>query len=149
MYESEIYRDLPHLVDTTNHALTSPKDDYYNCIAWAAGDTNAWWWPSSHPAVFWPAGVPKVATVETFSLAFAKLGYQPCANRDLDPFQEKVALYVDANGVPTHMARQLADGQWTSKIGRWHDIQHVSLEVVADGAYGKPSEFFSRHLANR
>ena len=27
------------------YQVTSPEDDRYNCIAWAAGDPKHWWWP--------------------------------------------------------------------------------------------------------
>ncbi|HEY7428267.1 MAG TPA: hypothetical protein VH682_28795 [Gemmataceae bacterium] len=29
----------------TAYRITSPASDVYNCIAWAAGETNRWWWP--------------------------------------------------------------------------------------------------------
>jgi hypothetical protein len=65
----------------TDYLVTSPQDDTYNCIAWAAHGTTGWWWPdepgrpgSSH----WPAGVPRVETLEAFRDAFATLGYVVC-----------------------------------------------------------------------
>ena len=27
------------------YQVTSPRNEAYNCIAWAAGDTTDWWWP--------------------------------------------------------------------------------------------------------
>src|SRR5437016_14583171 len=63
----------------SGYQVTSPQNDTYNCIAWAAGDTTNWWWPdepdnphSSH----WPPGVPRVETLESFRQAFATLGCQ-------------------------------------------------------------------------
>lgn len=147
MYEPEIYIDLPHLSDYSNHAVTSPKDDLYNCIAWAANDPDAWWWPSANWAVvYWPMSVPRLVTVDAFVEAFATLGYQPCSDGDLQSGLEKVVLYVDANVVPTHMARQLPSGEWTSKVGSWHDIMHVTVDVVAGGAYGKVHQFLARPI---
>jgi hypothetical protein len=52
--------------------------------------------------------------------------------RELEHGVEKVAIYVDCDGVPTHAARQLADGTWTSKLGEWEDIQHDTLEAMED-----------------
>jgi hypothetical protein len=48
-------------------------------------------------------------------------------------------LYATADGVPTHAARHLPDGQWTSKLGRWEDIEHrlPHLEGETDGAVVK------------
>jgi hypothetical protein len=35
---------FPRLSEST-FAVTSPPDRFYNCIAWAAGDTEHLWWP--------------------------------------------------------------------------------------------------------
>jgi hypothetical protein len=43
----------------------------------------------------------------------------------LEPGFLKVALY--GTGLTyTHAARQLADGKWTSKLGKGEDIEHDS-----------------------
>jgi hypothetical protein len=44
---------LPRLTPD-NHRPTSPAAIDYNCVAWAAGDTENWW----QPGVFWPAPTP-------------------------------------------------------------------------------------------
>src|SRR5262249_25482751 len=57
----------------------------YNCIAWAAGDTEHWWWPDLDPendAIFWPPGVPTEETLDAFAAAFATLGYVPCSGEE-------------------------------------------------------------------
>ncbi|HMD98104.1 MAG TPA: hypothetical protein VKM93_12350 [Terriglobia bacterium] len=36
--------DFPNL-NAGNHEITSAASRLYNCIAWAAGDTQRWWWP--------------------------------------------------------------------------------------------------------
>ncbi len=56
----------------------------YNSIAWAAGDTTAWWWPLPPDAAFWPDGIPNELTVEAFVQAFATLGYGPCDTAHFD-----------------------------------------------------------------
>lgn len=121
---------LPQLCGRT-YSLTSPKSKGYNCIAWAAGDNGRWWWPS--PVGYWPVG--NVAeTIEAFVEAFGTLGYQPCTSASLELGYDKVALYADGSR-PTHMARQLPDGRWTSKCGRLEDITH-SLADLEGGSYG-------------
>jgi hypothetical protein len=30
----------------SGYQVTSPRDEAYNCIAWAAGDTTDCWWPA-------------------------------------------------------------------------------------------------------
>ena len=89
---------------------TSSPSGKYNCIAWAAGDHHQWWWPYEHPAYYWPPGVTRVVTLESFFQAFAAIGYQHCETGDLEAGFEKVALY-SVNAKPKHAARQLLDGQ--------------------------------------
>jgi hypothetical protein len=123
---------------TTVYRVTSPKTGDYNCIAWAAGDTSDWWWPVSDPVdeqPFWPAGVVRELTLPAFVAAFVTLGYSPCAGDVLDPDAEKVAIFADGLGKPTHAARQLANGRWTSKLGKAEDIEH-DLHALDGDIYG-------------
>src|SRR6266446_484875 len=108
----------------TAYRVTSPADPDYNCIAWAAGITDDWWWPHPEPRAFWPPGVTRARTVAAFAEAFAWLGYTPCNAEEPETGYEKVALYATADSQPTHMARQLPDGRWTSKPGEQMDIEH-------------------------
>jgi hypothetical protein len=124
-------------------ALTSPQDDRYNCIAWAAGDVTRWWWPDDDS--YWPATVERVHSLDAFLAAFQTLGYQPCADASLQPGVEKIAVYGDGSG-PLHAARQLEDGSWTSKLGPYEDIRHDKLEGVVCQTYGQPVLFLQRHL---
>lgn len=70
--------------------------------------------------------------MESFVEAYAALGYTVCEDGSREPelgFQ-KIAIYVDEDGIPTHAARQLPNGEWTSKLGRAEDIQHQTLEAL-------------------
>ena len=73
--------------------------------------------------------------------AYETLGYKLCAKSDrLEDGIEKIALFGmrDSNGVePTHAARQLESGEWTSKLGDYEDIVHPSLEDVRGPIYGE------------
>jgi hypothetical protein len=115
------------------YEVTSIETTDYNCIAHAAGKDDNWWWPAPLPA-YWPQGVELEETMDSFVLAYAVEGYAVCPNqsRELENGIEKVAIYVDGAGIPTHAARQLADGAWTSKLGEWEDIQHNMLEAMED-----------------
>ena len=55
---------LPGLAGT-NYRVTSPADDGYNCIAWAATETDRWWWPDPFGAGYWPEDgvLPELAAV--------------------------------------------------------------------------------------
>jgi hypothetical protein len=110
----------------TAYQITGPPDPVYNCIAWAAGATDSWWWPIGDPEqVHWPAGVPHEETLEAVQAAFATLGHVVCDHAELEPGWEKVALYTYADGFPTHAARQLENGRWTSKLGQLERIEHA------------------------
>jgi hypothetical protein len=67
---------------------------------------------------------------------FQQKGYEVCEGAHHERDFEKVAIYVDWFGVPTHAARQYFDGIWYSKIGRNVDITHVSLNLLEGGLYG-------------
>jgi hypothetical protein len=113
--------------------VTSPPDPVYNCVAWAAGVTNDWWWPLEDPQeAHWPAGVPRVRTLEAFQAAFATLGYAVCTGEELEAGYERVAIFADALGIATHATRQLTTGRWTSKLGRGEDIEHDLRDLEGD-----------------
>jgi hypothetical protein len=124
-----------------NYRETSPASWAYNCIAWAADVTEAWWWPV--PGRFWPPGVPREESITAFVAAFATLGYHPGASADLQPGTEKVALYAIGE-TPTHAARQLPSGLWSSKLGPAIDIEHSTLDAIAGGVYGEVVAILSR-----
>jgi len=129
---------------TAGFEITSPRDPRYNCIAWAAGDTRRWWWPGEVPFSFWPAGVLREESVANFIQAFATLGYEPAASGTHDLNYEKLALFASADGVPTHMARQLAQGAWTSKLGTLEDIAHIDVSGISGSDYGEVVTFLQR-----
>ncbi len=129
-----------------NYRITSPKDSVYNCIAWAVGDTTQWWWPDPPGQEYWPAGVPREETVPAFLAAFATLGFEPGASEELEAGVEKIALFVNATGMPTHAARQLLSGRWTSKLGRGEDIEH-DLQDLTGTMYGRVAHVLS-HARN-
>jgi hypothetical protein len=108
---------------------TSPSDDNYNCIAWAAGDTRSWWWPDETGEDTWPAGVERIATVAAFQEMFATLGYAVCDSEQLEAGFEKIAIFALA-GSPKHAARQLPNGRWTSKLGHHEDIEHALHDLT-------------------
>jgi hypothetical protein len=120
----------------TKYAITSPFDDGYNCIAFAAGDTGRWWWPGDPEDSHWPEGIPRAETFEAFIRAFELLGYALCESNELEPGWEKVAIYCDAQRIPTHAARQLEDGTWVSKLGKSEDIRHEVAGLEGESPYG-------------
>lgn len=143
MSDAELQRGFPNLRHS-GYEITSPEDRGYNCIAWAAGVTDAWWWPDPWEIGYWPNGVPREETIQAFIQAFGTRGYTPCEDDSLEAAFEKIALYANA-GVPTHAARQLEDGRWSSKCGDLEDIAHT-LDGLAGTSYGQRVVTLARPL---
>lgn len=121
----------------------------YNCIGYAAGRTDAYWWPDDYPepdSDYWPAGIPREETLEAFTALYESLGYAVCGDGSPEKGFEKVAIYVK-DGKPTHAARQLANGHWTSKLGPMQDIRHETPEAVSGPCYGNAARFLRRKAA--
>jgi len=136
-------RNWPNL-KPENFTRTSPDTIDYNCAAWAAGDTERWWWPApDDPEAYWPDAVAKTSTLDAFEAAYATLGYEKCEASELEPGFERVAVYAP-NGKPLHVARQLPSGHWTSKLGNLEDIEHSSLEDLEGPFYGYPELFLRK-----
>jgi hypothetical protein len=130
----------------TGYQVTSAPDSVYNCIAWAARHTDAWWWPDPDGYDYWPPAIVRERTLDAFMHAFATLGYAPCSDGSFEVGWEKVAIYATDEG-PAHMARQLASGAWTSKLGPDDDIEH-SLDGLANSVYGSVVQFLRRSTAH-
>ena len=63
-----------------------------------------------------------------------------------EPGWEKVALYAAADGTPTHAARQLSGGRWSSKFGRAQDVEHA-LRALEGADYGTVVRILRRQVA--
>jgi len=129
--------DFPRLTPD-NHRVTSPPTTDYNCIAWAADDTERWW----EPGVYWPIPATGYGP-DALEAAFAALGFEPCPDGTDEAGWVKVALYA-AGAFATHAARQLPGGTWTSKLGRREDIEHDTADAVAGGVYGEVFRYLRR-----
>jgi hypothetical protein len=89
---------------------------------------------------------PREETVAGFIKAFGQLGYVVCDTGELESGYERLAIYADESGTPTHMARQLTSGRWTSKLGELEDIEHLTLEQLSGSDYGQAVQFLKRKL---
>lgn len=136
MSAKEIEQDFPNLKEGVNFELTSIKDYRYNCIAWAGGDSKQWWEPSGWKTHFWLHNDLSY-TLESYVKVFNILGYkEESDSSELESDFEKVALFVDADGLPSHAARQKDNGLWMSKLGEDEDIEHNTLESLEGVWYG-------------
>lgn len=110
-----------------SYQITSPSTPDYNCIAWGVEEDDRWWDPTD-PDEYWPEGVPRELTLAAFVQVYQAFGYAPCESFELELGFQKLAIYTkpdgQPDGQPTHVARQLPSGRWTSKMGRLEDIEH-------------------------
>ena len=125
----------------SQYKITSPSTIKYNCIAWAVGDDSRWWW-HTHGG-YWPEDVPRQHTLDAYTEVFRRIGFEICEDalsksaREFESGWEKIAIYAKGDGRPTHVARQLPNGAWTSKLGKTEDIQHENPDDVGGAAYGE------------
>jgi len=128
---------FPNLA-ATGYRVTSEKDSRYNCIAFAAGDENRKWDPAGLPlpGYYWPSGADRGSGPESLKSAFEAIGFELCANGELESGFEKVAIYVDSDDCWSHAARQLESGEWCSKLGNEEDIRHRTATCFGGSIYG-------------
>jgi hypothetical protein len=120
----------------------------YNCIAFAIGDEKQWW---EHGArlCYWPPGIQRGDNLESWIKVFEDHGYSKTDDRSAEPKCEKVAIYVDLDMLPTHVAKQLPDGRWKSKLGKGHDIEHDTVDVLEGDQmdeYGIVAQYLKRNV---
>ncbi|MEY2493853.1 MAG: hypothetical protein QOJ45_345 [Verrucomicrobiota bacterium] len=145
---------LPHLEALFPNLLpdkyekTSEPDPRYNCIAWAADDNLRWWEPVGMAPYYWPPNVPLEYTLASYIEAFEQLGYEKCDDGKYTPGIEKIAIYVDRHGAPSHAARQRGPLKWTSKLGEMEDIDHATLDELVGNRYGNVAQFLRRRLGH-
>jgi hypothetical protein len=134
MSREDMERVFPGLANS-GYSITSPETVEYNCIAWAAGDAQRWWEPDPFYISYWPPGVTRKYSLEAYIEAYESLDYVICHDDKYELDFEKIAIYVDSNGKPTHAAKQLDSGSWTSKLGKLEDIKHT-LDGLGGSGYG-------------
>ena len=133
--------NFPALKD--NFLITSPIDARYNCIAWAYGENSVWFWPDRW--CYWPVNIPREETVEAFVSLFSSINYRLCDDSSLEVGYEKIAIYMQGDA-PTHAAKQLSSGKWSSKLGESIDIQHDTPEDLNGPLYGEATVYMKRKV---
>ena len=136
--------EFPWLPNARNYRVTSEYDANYNCFAWALGDTSRWIDPTDPNT--WPGDSTRENTVPSLFELFRGAGYAPCGDGALQDGYEKIAIYA-LDGEPTHAAKQLDTGRWTSKLGKHEDIEHATPEELQGDdwdQYGRISGFMRR-----
>jgi hypothetical protein len=127
---------------------SDPTTDY-NCLAWAVENNQKWFNPERFCAgYYWPKGVERHWSMKTVIHVLSEYGFDE--EVELATFEDgivKVAIYADVDEYPTHFARQLANGKWTSKAGELIDFEHDSLECLHCDDYGKVTKIVQKKVA--
>ena len=118
----------------SEYEITNEGSEEYNCIAWALGITGSWW-GFQNPGDYWPPSLPRNQEVGTIMRLFANEGCSLCDDDAPEPGYEKIALFSFV-GQFTHVARQLENSQWTSKLGNREIITHQATANLAGSFYG-------------
>ena len=108
---------------------------------------DAWWQALNEPGYFWPDNLPLDDRIETLVCVFEQLGFELCVNETLEIGYEKVAIHGH-HGLYEHMARQLSSGKWTSKLGKYYDIEHATLDVLTGLEYGSVVSILRKRLVS-
>lgn len=137
--------------DPNDYRLASRACPDYNCLAWALADQARNWQPRPmmmRDGAHWPPGIPMRTDLATLRQLLGVWGFERAVDGTLDNDLVKVALYDDRDqpGRWSHVARQLADGWWASKLGRLADIEHRTVHVL-EPLYGPVVGFLARPRA--
>lgn len=142
---------FPKLSQDKDFKITSKDTPIYNCIAWAYNINDKWMWPNTgkYPFLdgvhYWPSDKIIDCDISNFIEAFKLKGYELCENVNFESGYRKIALFVKHNTTEcTHAARELSNGQWTSKLGRSNDIQHGTPDAIENNDYGEIFCFMKR-----
>ena len=124
-------------------SIESEATEEYNCVAWALGITDENWDPVS-AAYDWPRAAPRSLLLTTFITVYRSHNFEVCQDESLESALEKIALYADDSGLFQHVARQLPEGNWTSKLGDLVDISHKTPRGLEGPFYGRVASLLSR-----
>ena len=94
----------------------------------------------------WPQGLPRIVSLDNFIKAYETIRYEKCDDSTVEQGFEKIVIYTKDTALPRHAARQLPNGEWTSKLGKSEDIEHVTVQVLECRDYGRPLQFMKRRM---
>jgi len=153
MPKQAIINTFPKLALDPFFRISSPYNINYNCIAWAGLRNDEFWWPEVVPYDYldgvkynWPFKISHNDNLQFFVELFSNLGYIEESNNieNEQPNYRKIALFIKAgsniserfSSKCTHAARQMKNGFWASKLGRFQDIEHSNPYDLEGDTYG-------------
>jgi hypothetical protein len=141
--------ELIFQLSPSDYQKNSRESGRYNCIAFAAGDTEHFWDGFGDPPDgYWPT--PNTGhRIDCLISAYEAEGFELCTTPDAEAGYEKIALYADARDLWTHAARLREDGWWESKLGRSEDIIHRTTDCLEGRFYGMVVAHMKRPVSHR
>jgi hypothetical protein len=110
------------------------------------GKPRRWWQHGFYGGRhYWPEDIPD--TLDGWLRMFMQQGYIATDNKDHEVGFEKIAIFIGIeDNRPTHVAK--SNGKtWKSKLGRWQDIEHKTLDVLEgddEWSYGVVERILAR-----
>lgn len=114
--------------------ITSPETATYNCVAWALSDFDHWW--EADENCLWLENIEYSQSLTAFIALFEKFNFEVSENLLFEEGFEKIALFSIDNITCEHVARQIDDNLWTSKLGVSYDVSH-QIQALENGIYGQ------------
>ena len=146
--QEEIALSWPELILDTNFHFTSLRRKGHNCVAYAlkehGKDLDMWIFAELY-------GIDKAnldISVNGYAEIFTKYyGYEKCEEGNIEEGFDKIVLFEDHEGDFVHVALQLENGNWTSKMGTYEDIEHYSVDAISKKDYGTPRLYMKKNAS--
>lgn len=138
--DAAIEEHFPNLINEQNFEIKSLLTEDYNCIAWVQEIDDDW------IQIVEPDG-KLVFAAKRYLDYFKNLGYVETPNKELESGVSKIAIYIDTSTDRfKHVAKQMEDGRWKSKLGDWEDIEHDVAETLIGKSYGDKIIYLLRNV---
>ena len=129
-------QSFPNMIDGRNFHAKCDATAEYNCVAWALHSQRHYIWPDKLEQFSWPIGMRRDDSPKGLLRLFEYVGFAVCAGGAREIGFEKIAIYAKG-GWSQHVARQLPNGKWTSKLGPAIDVEHSDPSVLTGPNYGE------------
>lgn len=132
---------VPNL-DESACVLHSKRTWDYNCVGFVAGDFR--WWHWDYPEIYyWPEGIDRGHWCANYMAALSTVGFtEQTYDPGYDERFQTIAVY-HKGGVFKHVAMQIGDLAWHSKLGEYEDLIHP-LNALVGPCYGSVFRFMRR-----
>lgn len=137
----------PDLKEGKNFHFSSLKKKGFKCIWYAlmldVGDIDMLWFRDKY-------GLDKSRldhSAKGYGDCFQKYyGFEYCNSAEYEEGWIKVVLYEDRNNDFKHVARVLPNGNLTSKMGNYEDIEHYTMDALSGDEYGYATLFMKKQI---